>query len=270
LQATAIHVGKHAEEIRANWVSHEEEKELEVGCDEFRLGARNNWASVVDGKPGCFSSQIDRNILEGLASELSPAFSDTLSEESIALKITVMDITKSFFSFKCSTCCGFPYVFREGTLEDWILLRKNAELKVKKRCAQKFATKWCASLLPLLDILVKEYQKGDTKETPDERFWNSMCKRGGISGSGARTWFNGWINIFFPYIMEAENCYMVPYSFDNWYMKEGRNCGRYGMGAPRGVQGPDCEDFPGGLAAAPVLWDYNGAKMRLKFVAGFV
>merc|ERR1740117_2621529 len=90
LQATAVHVGKHAEEIRANWVSHEGKKELEVNCDEFRLGGKNNWASVVDGKPDCFSAQIDRNIVEGLASELSPAFSDTLPEENIALKITVM------------------------------------------------------------------------------------------------------------------------------------------------------------------------------------
>jgi len=284
LQATAVHVGKHSEEIRANWVPHEGKKELEVRCDDFRLGARNNWASVVDGRPDCFSAQIDRNVVEGLALELSPPFSDTLTEENIALKITVMDITKSFFSFKCTTMCGFPYVFMEGTLEDWVLLRKNAELLIKKRCAQKFAVKWCASLLPLLDILVKEYQKGDTKETPDERFWNSMCKRGGTSGSGARTWFNGWINILFPYIKDTENCYMVPYSCNNGYVKEGRDGGRveshlqfkkrdggrYGMGATQDAQGPDCADFPGGLAAAPVLWDYNGSEMKLTFKAGFV
>jgi len=270
LQATAVHVGKHAEEIRTNWVSHEGKKELVVRCDEFCLGGKNNWASVVDGKPDCFSAQIDRNIVEGLASELSPAFSHTSCEENIALKITVMDITKSFFSFKCLTMCGFPSVIMEGTLDDWTLLRKNAELLIMKRCEQTFATKWCASLLPLLDILVKEYGKGEAKEAPDEPFWNSMCKRGGTSGSGARTWFNGWINIFFPYIMEAENRYMVPYSGDNGYVKEGRDGGRYAMGAPQGVQGPDCEDFPGGLAAAPALWDYNGAEMKLKFKAGFV
>merc|ERR1712193_494004 len=137
----------------------------------------------------------------------------------------------------------------EGTLDDWVLLRKNAELLILKRCEQSFATEWCAALLPLLDKIIGEYQKGLAKESPDEAFWNSTCKRGGTSGSGARTWFNGWINILFPYIMESNNRYMVPYSKDNEYVKEGRNGGRYGMCAPEGVQGPDCADFPGGLAA---------------------
>lgn len=280
LQAIAVHVRKHAEEIRGNWVSHEGKKELEVRCDEFGMGAKNNWASVVDGKPDCFSAQIDANIVEGLASELAPAFSDTSTEENIALKMTVMDITQSFFSFKCTTMCGFPSVLMEGTLEDWCLLRKNAELLITKRCEEKFATLWSAALLPLLDILIKEYQKGiltpsgfwtlATKGVPDEPFWNSMCKRGGTSGSGARTWFNGWINIFFPYIMDSPNRWMVPYRADIGYVKEGRNGGRYGMRAAEDVQGPDCEDFPKGLAAAPVVWDYNGHQMKLKFKAGFV
>merc|ERR1712100_931934 len=168
------------------------------------------------------------------ASELSPAFSHTSCEENIALKITVMDITKSFFSFKCSTMCGFPFVNMEGTAEDWRLLRRNAELLIANRCQHKFAEKWCAALLPVLDMFVHEYDKGSTgKEAADERFWNSMCKRGGTSGSGSRTWFNGWINIFFPYILDRPNPYMVPYRSDIGYVKEGRNGGLYGMGAPR-------------------------------------
>lgn len=63
---------------------------------------------------------------------------------------------------------------------------------------------------------------------------------------------------------------MVPYSVDNGYVKEGRENKFYGMSAPRDVQGPDREDFPNGLAAAPVLWDYNGKEIQLKFKAGFL
>ena len=59
-------------------------------------------------------------------------------------------------------------------------------------------------------------------------------KRGGTSGSGARTWFNGWINIFFPFITEKPNRFMVPYSTENCYVKEDRNVERYGMWAPEG------------------------------------
>jgi hypothetical protein len=271
LQAISIHVEKHAEELRAKWVAHEGKKELEVRCDEFVLGSRNNWASVVDGKPDCFSLQIDHNVVEGVAAELSPGFSNTTPVENIALKMTVMDITKSFFSFKCSTMCGFPSIIMEGSSEDWILLRRNAELLIQHRCQQDFASGWCACLLPILDIFVQEYQKSLSGQgQPDEQFWNSMCKLGGTRGSGARTWFNGWINIFFPYILEHPNPYMVAYSADNWYVKEGRDQGRYSMCAPRDVQGPDCVDFPKGLAGAPVVWDYFGKVIKLQFKAGFV
>jgi hypothetical protein len=271
LQAAAKHVEQNAEEVRTKWVAHEGKKTLEVRCDEFGLGSRNDWASVVAGKPDSFSLQIDKNIVDGLPMELSPAFSETSSVENIALKITVMDITKSFFSFKCSTMCGFPSVIMEGTSEDWQLLRRSAEALIKNRCQPKFAETWCAALLPVLDLFVQEYILGIAGEgEPNEQFWNSMCKRGGTSGSGARSWYNGWINIFFPYIKDRPNRYMVPYSSENGYVKEGRDGGRYGMGAPPDVQGPDCSDFPGGLAAAPVVWDYNGKEIDLKFKAGFV
>lgn len=270
LQGTAVHVRLNAEEVREKWVAHEGKKELEVRCDEFSLGSKNNWASVVDGKPDCFSAQIDRNVIAGVADDLAPTFTDTSSVENIALKITAMDVTQSFFSFKCSTMCGFPSVIMEGSLEDWKLLRTKAEALIRNRCQQELSHSWCLSLLPLLEKLVDEYSKGVEGGVPDEQFWNSMCKRGGTSGSGARTWYNGWINIFFPYIQDRVNRYNVPYSSENGYVKEGREGGRYGMGAPEGVQGPDCVDFPNGLAAAPVEWDYLGRSIPLKFKAGFV
>jgi hypothetical protein len=55
-------------------------------------------------------------------------------------------------------------------------------------------------LLPVLDKIVEEYQKPGQGIAPDEPFWSSLLKLGGSSGSGAYTWFNGWVNIFFPYV----------------------------------------------------------------------
>merc|ERR1711870_75246 len=105
---------------------------------------------------------IDRNIVPGLAEELTPGFSSTSAVENIALKITVMDATKSFFSFKCSTCCGFPQVIMEGSASDWQLLRQHAERLVKGRCEAAFAKQWCDALLPVLDIFVHEYNVAST------------------------------------------------------------------------------------------------------------
>lgn len=78
-------------------------------------------------------------------------------------------------------------------------------------------------MLPLLDKFVEEYVNGTKGNEADEKFWNSFCKRGGTTGSGARTWFNGWFNIFFPFHNEQENSFMVPYSPDNDYVLEGRS-----------------------------------------------
>jgi len=294
LQAIATHVELNAEELRSKWVAHEGKKELRVWRNHFRLGLPNDWAGVIDNPEDGFLAQIGRNVVEGVMQDLQPAFGGTTADERIASAITVMDATKSFFSFKVMTYCGFPSVTLEGSLDDWRALRAHAEALVMKRCSAEFAKKWCAALLPLLDKFVAEYEAGhgpgglDGEGGPlvlrlaDEAFWNSMVKRGGTRGSGARTWFSGWINILFPYIEQRPNPWCVPYSPSNAYVQEGREGrvpparsrysrptyepGHYGPGE----YGPECADFPKGLAEAPVTWDYFGVELPLKFRAGFV
>jgi hypothetical protein len=46
-------------------------------------------------------------------------------------------------------------------------------------------------------------------------------KIGGTSGSGAKSWFNGWINILFPFINDKRNGFMEAYSPTNDYVLEG-------------------------------------------------
>jgi len=264
-QGVATHVDLHAEAVRQEWVAHEGKKTLAVHCDEFVLGKANDWASTVSGKPDSFAAQIAANTVPGVAEALAPPFSGTTAVEDIAQKIVVMDICKSYFSYKCMTKCGFPEITLEGSEADWRLLREASE-RLIGRCTPEFQAEWGVSLLPLLDKLVAA-RSGEV----DATFWNSMCKRGGTSGSGARTWFNGWVNVLFPYIDRRPNSYCVPYSAEAGYVKEGLVYDkRYGRGGSRGVGGPDCEDFPSGMSAAPVSWEYFGEKLPLEFNAGFV
>jgi len=263
LQAISTHVDLHAEALRSKWVAHEGKKELVVRRDEFVVGKTNDWQGVIAGKEDSFLSQIGASVVEGVMADLAPPFSGTTDDETIAGAVTVMDIAKNYFSYKCMTCCGFPSVTLEGSLEDWRTLRTNAESLIQRRCTPKFAQQWCAALLPLLDKFVEQYQ---ARGRADDKFWNSMVKRGGTHGSGARTWFSGWINILFPYIERHPNRWAVPYSPANAYVKEGRDGGRHGEGS----DGPDVADFPKGLAEAPVTWDYLGNELKLKFKAGFV
>jgi len=265
-QGVAAHVDQHAEAVRAKWVAHEGKKTLTVRCDGFVLGRANAWASTVSGKMDSFSVQIAASTAEGVAELLAPPFSSTSHAEDIAGKVVVMGICKHFFEYKCQTLCGFPEITLEGTLEDWRTLRGVSE-RMLARCTTEFEEKWGAALLPLLDKLVAARQ-GEV----DAPFWNSMCKRGGTIGSGARTWFNGWFNVFFPYLRGSPNPHCVPYSPSAGYVLEGLQWdARYGMfeGKPPGVAGPDCEDFPSGMSAVPVKWEYYSTAIPLSFNAGF-
>ncbi len=269
-QGVATHVDLNAEAVRASWVSHEGKKELVVECGDFVMGQSNAWDSVVSGKPDSFAAQIEKNTVAGVPELLSPPFSSTSPTEDVAQKIVVMDICKHYFSYKCLTLCGFPKIILEGTEADWQLLRDAAE-RLLQRCEPKFAATWGTALLPLLEKLAAA-RRGEV----DSQFWNSMCKRGGTQGSGSYTWFNGWFNILFPFIEKRPNAYCVPYSSGAGYVKEGLvwdktyNEDDFQHPTPKGVAGPDCEDFGSGISSAPVAWLYCGKEHQLNFNAGFI
>jgi len=291
LQAVARHVDQHSEHLQPRWTKHSGSETLNVSCDEFILAAPegNDWASIVSGRPHCFSSQMGELMQEGVCDMVLPSFTDTETVEHLAMQITVMDICKNFFDYKCTTSCGFPSVTLEGCEADWALLRSASEQLVTALCTEDMAQSWLPSLLPLLDKLLQQYQAAasppqslpgrilSNHHSIDVLFWNSMCKLGGTNGSGSRTWFNGWMNVFFPLLGGGErNPYCVPYSPRNGYAREGlvwdKRYPSFGKNAPpEGVPGPDCEDFPHGLGRAPVSWSYLGrSPMPLQFVAGFL
>merc|ERR550514_946458 len=271
LQGVATHVDLHAEELRQKWVAHQGKETLVVRCDDFVKGRANPWDTTVHGRADCFAAQITSHLVEGVAGVLSPTFTGALTTqtESIAQQMVVMDICKNYFTYKCSTMCGFPSITLEGSPQDWQLVRQHAEQLLTQQCQPEFSASWGKALLPVLDKFVTASATGGA----DERFWNSMCKRGGTRGSGSYTWFNGWMNVLFPYIDRRPNRYCVPYSPSAGYVQEGREekyyC-RFRDKMPEGVQGPDVEDFPNGRSEAPVLWEYLGESIPLKFVSGFV
>ncbi len=83
-------------------------------------------------------------------------------------------------------------------------------------CLPAFCNTWGQALFPVLDRFVQVFQTTTTAAAAaavDEEFWQNMVKRGGTQGSGARTWYSGWINVFFPILAKKKaNPYCVPYS----------------------------------------------------------
>ena len=81
-----------------------------------------------------------------------------------------MDACKNFFYFHLSTRCGFPSVVLEGTKNDWLILKENAELLIASRCTDEFAQWWMPALLPLLEKLIEEYKKSANGAAGDDGF----------------------------------------------------------------------------------------------------
>eukprot|EP00035_Acanthoeca_spectabilis_P021878 m.440748 g.440748 ORF g.440748 m.440748 type:complete len:399 (-) comp18558_c0_seq1:1086-2282(-) len=267
LQAVSRHVNANAEALRHKFVNHEGKETLEVRRDDFSPGRVGlDWAGVVTE----IGEQINGKTVPGVAEMVSTDFSTTTPIEQVAAQVTVMDMLQSFFEYKMSTCCGFPSITLEGAPEDWHNLRAKTTALVSQVCTEDFAASWIPALLSVLDRFVAQV---DSPKEVDVQFWQSFCKRGGMHGSGGYTWLNGWFNVFFPDLKQSKNSYCVPYSPDIGYAQEklGENYYSHFGGAkpPPGAHGPDLTDLPGGMASAPVTWDFLGTDIPLTFTAGF-
>ena len=154
LQSTAVHVEQNAEKLREKFVQHQGKKELVVVRDGFLVGsAKNDWEGVVKE----FVQQIDKSTVEDTCELLECDFSSTSLVETIAGKITVMDICKSYFDYTVRTMCGFPEITLDGTKADWASLREKAGRLLTEKVTKQFGQEWAAALLPVLDRFVAAF-----------------------------------------------------------------------------------------------------------------
>eukprot|EP00487_Bulimina_marginata_P012455 TRINITY_DN8736_c0_g1_i2.p1 TRINITY_DN8736_c0_g1~~TRINITY_DN8736_c0_g1_i2.p1 ORF type:complete len:239 (-),score=21.83 TRINITY_DN8736_c0_g1_i2:231-947(-) len=189
-------------------------------------------------------------------------FSTSTLTERLSTKVTIMDICKNYFAYRCSTCCWFPQITLDGDRADWVKLKHKTIKLLSDKVDKKFGAQWAESLLPLLDRFIVAFD-GDI----DGVFWNSMIKRGSRGGSGGYSWYTGWFNILFPFINSRPNRFCVPYAMDKSYVEQGLNARMRGMGWGGGEN--DVGDYPMGLASAPMVWDYNGKEIPMRFISGF-
>jgi hypothetical protein len=268
LQAVARHVKDNAEELRDRFVAHDGKRELDIYRDDWGGGPGTegyDWAGVVSE----FATQIDAATVPGVAHLTATDFSSSTPEEVVAGKVVVMDMLQEFFAYTMHTRCGYPSITLEGTAADWHKLRAKVLALVAEKCTPALADSWGPALQSALDRFVDAVDHPDKVDTV---FWQAMCKRGGVSGSGGRSWLNGWYNVFFPFLREGRpNEYCVPYTPEIGYAQEAPKVNRYGMRHDMlpGVAGPTPTDLPGGMSVAPVTWDFLGTKLALSFKAGF-
>lgn len=189
-------------------------------------------------------------------------FSTAGPAEELVAKLTVMDMMKNYFEFRCTTRCGFPTVSLLGSFEDWRNLRARTEAAVRELCLEEFAAPWLAAMLPVLDRMLMAYE-GKEALGRDPTFWNAMIKRGGRGGSGGFTGYTGWLHVFLPLLEKGrKNPYCVPYEPTAEWVLAGLK--------PVGPDVLPSDVIPRGESAAPMIWEYYGVEFPMEFRGGFL
>jgi len=193
-QGLANHVDQNAEALRSHFVLHEGKKELVVHRPNFIKGSpANDWPGVFPE----FSEQIKKNSVPGTVELIESDFSTTGPVEQIVSHITLMDVVQHYFSYTMCCGCGFPSITLTGTPEDWEKIRAKAATLSKYDLDW-----WLAGLLPVLDQFVEAAQG-----RPDIEFWRSLCMINTGTSFPCYTPLTGWVQVFFPYLIEPGHEY---------------------------------------------------------------
>lgn len=256
-QGVAKHVNANAEELRPTFVKHSGKVTIDVQRDDFVKGSPENpWAEVF----GEFSSQIREHVGATTHDLMLPNFSTTGTAERAAAEIVLLDAMQSFFSYVLGTACGIPQIVLEGTIDDWAVLAERT-----RGLGQYGLDWWTETLAPILDEFVAA-----ARGQANVPFWRSIYKREDQSGG---PYINGWITAFFPYLTDRQTGQA---SHKNpWLAKGGMELQEFlyppeEEPPPRIGHGLKTDDFPGGLARAPFLWQYQDRSFGMEFLGGFV
>lgn len=241
LQGIAAHINANPESLRDRLVSHQGKLKLQVRRDDFMKGSKSNpWPEVFEG----FSTQIQGHAGE-LATLLRQRFSTTGANESAAFQIGLMDAVKSYFSYELITLCGIPSVTLLGTEEDWQSLRQNVAHPL---LATLGLDEWSRALAAVLDQFVLAVQG-----RADVEFWQSIYNYRNMSGGPRVT---GWISVFCPYLADGRPNSAIP------ALAQGR--------LPADFACPEDGNFPTGISAVPLVWNYMGQLLDMQIFGGFL
>ena len=221
-------MGKHGSEIRNQFVSFEDKKEIVVVAEGEVKNA--NWTQLCS----TMSDELVKHIKDPSVREwIVPNFSTTTPTHKIAGLITLFSTLQQFFEYKFIFMCGIPQFTLQGTVADWenIQLRFDRFLDFKYPILQK----WHAVLAPVLHQFT-ESAKGNI----NVNFWQRICKYVPV-GSGGQKELTGWAAGF------------------NYFDASGTS--REGSVLLT-------SDLASGVCSVPIQIDDNGVQHKCKLVAG--
>jgi len=217
-------------EIREYFVAHEGKKSIDI-----RVGPPGSLPNVdYSWLFNQFSNGIKLNIkTPGYADLMQADFSTSGPEQIISTQIMLMSSLQKYFEYSFGTDCGIPGVQMLGTEQDWQrLLEKTKQLRslLKPVAGVLGLEDWFQSTEDMMARLLATY-KGE----PDKEWWGHILSWNQTHGSGARSWWDGWMIDFL----------MAP-------------------------EAKKPQNFQSGVVSVPVKIDDNGVSDTGRLVAGTV
>ena len=192
MQAVSLHITNKSEELRDRFVNFKDQKTLTVVVNPW-TGSSANWQQGFQG----FSTLINENLIPEAQGLVKPKFSTTTPVSSAVCDVVIMDCFKNYFKYSLRGGCGIPKVTLTGTVDDWVLLKTQAE----KLIAYADLAWWIPYIVPILEEFVN-FMKGVT----NVKFWDCIIKPCPAAGSGNYFWkegyherMSGWFANFFPH-----------------------------------------------------------------------
>ncbi|KAL6916718.1 hypothetical protein ACHAP8_009651 [Fusarium lateritium] len=240
LTQISFYINAHAEDLRAFFVDHEGQKELEV------VGLGTLESANFGALAKQMANLVSKNVKDPeLGSWVMPSFSTTSDTDQVVASVLFMGAMQKYFSYGFTLTCGIPSVTLLGDISDWRDILGRID---KLEQLGDEPTQFSNMLRPILKNMVLSFEQPDHPDVI--RFWNTIATRNPV-GSGT-DYITGWITAF---------CF--------WDDKgKPKNCRATdvidGVSYPR----VDIDSVPVGFASVPVKVDDNGKKFSCIMIAG--
>ncbi len=243
-QGFTKHVDFHSEELRNKFVQHSGKRKISIATElismTFHKGNPDNpWELMFPA----FTDSINKYVGNDFAKLIVSNFTTTTPTDKAAFEVTLMDAMSNYFEYEVTTKCGIPQIYLEGSLNDWQKIKDNIQ-----KLRGYNIDNWINSLDPIIDEFINA-----KNEKINHDFWQSIYK---LSGGSGGPYIKGWVIKLFPYLNTTGD---TP------------RTNKYIDSEPTGsFAGLNTNDFYSGVSQVDFVWDYNGTKFDMEFIAGFV
>ncbi|KAM0207013.1 hypothetical protein ACHAPA_011841 [Fusarium lateritium] len=184
LTQISFFINANAEDLRAFFVDHEGQKELEV------IEAGSLQSVDFGALANRMASLISKNVKDPeLGSWVMPSFTSTSDTDRVVASVIFMGAMQKYFSYGMTLTCGIPSVTLLGEMSDWQDILGRLDLLEQ---LGKEPTQFAEMLRPIVKHMILSFEQPTDARVLN--FWNTIATKTPV-GSGT-PFISGWITAF--------------------------------------------------------------------------